>query len=80
MYNEHDIICIIYLTVAVSQCAVCEEAMSHLDDALLDPEVKNNNIKAAVDKVCYHVDKSEFDDVSTFFSPLVWIQVQTRML
>jgi hypothetical protein len=40
--------------------------MGHLDDALADVVVKNN-IKTALDKVCYHVDQTEFDAVSDIF-------------
>uniref|UniRef100_A0A8D8XLW1 Prosaposin n=1 Tax=Cacopsylla melanoneura TaxID=428564 RepID=A0A8D8XLW1_9HEMI len=48
------------------ECAICEDAMSHLDDALADPAVKDNNIKTALDKVCYHVGKTEFDECNKF--------------
>lgn len=37
--------------------------MSHLDDALVDPDVKKYNYKTALDKVCYHVDAKQFDEV-----------------
>ncbi|KAI5703682.1 hypothetical protein M8J75_014878 [Diaphorina citri] len=49
----------------ITECSVCTEAMGHLDDALADVVVKNN-IKTALDKVCYHVDQTEFDACNKF--------------
>ncbi|KAL1459310.1 hypothetical protein WDU94_011304 [Cyamophila willieti] len=49
----------------VTECAICEEAMGHLNDVVNDPDVKSST-KTPVDKVCYHVNKTEFDECNKF--------------